>query len=116
MDITIPVELIIQTILTGVVGWTVKKVLDTLTDYQTESKNWRNEMDKKVDNLNDATQATTRTTILHYCEKYISRDGVTSEELASLMDMYEKYTVLNDHNGFIDGYIDRVQKLKIIEI
>ena len=116
MDITIPVELIVQTILTGAIGWAVKQVLDKLSEYQKESRAWRVEIDKKVDSLNDATQATTRTTILHYCEKYISRNGVTSEELASLMDMYQKYTALNDHNGFIDGYIDRVQKLNIIEI
>ncbi len=116
MQIEIPIEMIIQTILTGMIGWAVKTVLDQLKTYREESKEWRSDMDDKIDNINNATQATMRTTILHYCEKYITRGWVTSEELASLLDMHEKYTALNDHNGFINGYVDRVEKLEIHEI
>lgn len=116
MQVNVPIEMIIQTILTGVIGWLVKTMLDQLKQYKEESKAWRNQMDSKMDSMNDATQATMRTTILHYCEKYINRNWVTSEELSSLTDMHEKYTKLNDHNGFINGYIERVNKLEIREI
>ena len=105
-----------QTILTGIVGWTVKLVLDSLKTYTNESKVWRKNMDKKMDGIQDATQATMRTTILHYCEKYITREWITSEELASLLDMYNKYKVIKPDNGFIDAYIERVKQLKLCEV
>lgn len=116
MTVSIPLGLIFQTVLTGVVGWLVKLVLDTLKSYSDESKAWRKKMDDKVDGIGDATQATMRTTILHYCEKYITRDWITSEELSSLLDMHKKYTVINPKNGFIDAYVERVKQLQIREI
>lgn len=116
MTVSIPVGLVVQTVLTGVVGWLVKLVLDTLKNYSDESKAWRKKMDDKVDGIGDATQATMRTTILHYCEKYITRDWITSEELSSLLDMHKKYTVINPKNGFIDSYVERVKQLQIKEI
>lgn len=116
MMITLPTGLILQTILTGIVGWTVKLVLDSLKSYADESKVWRKSMDKKMDGIQDATQATMRTTILHYCEKYLTRDWITSEELDSLLDMYAKYKVIKPDNGFIDAYIERVKQLKIQEV
>jgi hypothetical protein len=116
MTVSIPVGLVVQTVLTGVVGWLVKLVLDTLKNYSDESKAWRKKMDDKVDGIGDATQATMRTTILHYCEKYITRDWITSEELSSLLDMHKKYTVINPKNGFIDAYVERVKQLEIHEI
>lgn len=116
MQVEISIEIIIQTIITGIVGWAVKSILDQLKTYREESKEWRSDMDAKIDDINDATQATMRTTILHYCEKYITRGWVTSEELASLLDMHEKYIALNDHNGFINSYVDRVDKLEVHEI
>ena len=116
MQVTIPVEMLIQTILTGAVGWAVKTILDTLRAYREESKVWRKQLDSKVDDISDATQATMRTTILHYCEKYLSRGWIIQEELDSLLDMHKKYTVLNPDNGFINGYIERVKQLEIREI
>lgn len=120
MTVSVPLEILIQTIittiLTGAVGWVVKAVLDQLKDYRQESKEWRTSLDDRIDTINNATQATMRTTILHYCEKYLTRGWVTSEELDSLLDMHEKYSALNDHNGFINSYIDRVQRLDIREI
>ena len=116
MNVTVPLGLIFQTILTGAVGWLVKLVLDSLKEYRDESKNWRTSMDKKVDGIGDATQATMRTTILHYCEKYITRGWITSEELASLIDMHGKYRVIKPDNGFIDAYVERVKQLEIHEI
>lgn len=116
MTVNIPVGLIFQTILTGAVGWAVKLLLDSLKSYRDESKEWRKSMDKKMDGIQDATQATMRTTILHYCEKYITRGWVTSEELDSLLDMHKKYTVINPDNGFINGYIERVRNLEPREI
>lgn len=116
MTINLPLGIIFQTALTGVVGWAVKLVLDSLKAYRDESKAWRKSMDKKMDGIQDATQATMRTTILHYCEKYLTRGWVTSEELDSLLDMHKKYTVINPNNGFINGYVQRVQELEIREI
>lgn len=116
MTVDLPVGLIFQTALTGIVGWAVKLVLDSLKAYRDESKAWRKSMDKKMDGIQDATQATMRTTILHYCEKYLTRGWVTSEELDSLTDMHKKYTVINPNNGFINGYMLRVQQLEIRDI
>lgn len=116
MQVNVPLELIFNTVLTGAVGWAVKMMLDQLKQYRKESKQWREALDTKVDAINDATQANMRTTILHYCEKYLSRGWVTAEERASLVDMHAKYVMLNPHNGFIDGYMDRVNHLPDKEI
>ena len=72
-------------------------------------------IDAKLDVLNEATQTTMRTTLLHYIEKYLTRGWVTPEERASLMDMHRKYAALNA-NGFIDGYMARVAELPDREI
>lgn len=72
-------------------------------------------IDAKLDVLNEATQTTMRTTLLHYIEKYLTRGWVTPEERASLMDMHRKYAALNA-NGFIDGYMRRVAELPDREI
>lgn len=116
MNVTIPVELIINTIVTGIIGWCVTAILNNLKAYRKESSVWRKQMDEKVDVINSATQATMRTTILHYCEKYLTRNWVTSEELASLNDMHQKYTKLVENNGFINGYMERVNRLEVKEI
>lgn len=116
MHVDIPLEMLIQTILTATIGWAVKVILDQLKAYREESKTWRMNMDDKLDDINDAVQANMRTNILHYCEKYLSRGWVTSEELSSLTDLHAKYTALNDNNGFINGYVDRVNSLSIREI
>lgn len=116
MTVTLPIGLIFQTALTGIVGWLVKLIMDSLKQYSDESKAWRANMDKKVDDISDATQATMRTTILHYCEKYLTRNWITSEELSSLLDMHKKYTAINPKNGFIDSYVERVKQLEIREV
>lgn len=83
---------------------------------------WRKDMvklmdsqDGKLDNLTDATQTTMRTTLLHYIEKYLTRGWLTTEERSSLNDMHEKYAALNA-NGFIDGYMRRIESLPDREI
>lgn len=116
MIVNVPLGLIFQTILTGAVGWAVKLVLDSLKVYRDESKKWRKNMDDKMDGITNATQATMRTTILHYCDKYITRGWVTSEELSSLLDMHAKYKIIKPDNGFIDAYVQRVNQLEIREI
>lgn len=72
-------------------------------------------IDAKLDALNNATQTTMRTEILHLVEKYLTRGWVTPEERASLFDMHRKYSALNA-NGFIDGYIERIKNLPDKEI
>ena len=107
--------LAITTAITGAVGWAIKTMLDMLRGYIAESTAWRGRMDKKMDDLTDATQTTMRTTLLHYCEKYMTRGWVTPEERASLLDMHAKYAALNA-NGFIDSYMERIGKLPDREI
>ena len=63
------IELIISTIITGVVGWVVKLTLDKLKEYQDESREWREQLDKKLDYLSDATKADMRVNIVYSCEK-----------------------------------------------
>lgn len=116
MEVKIPVDLLIQTIFTGVIGWIVKTTLDDVKRNHEEDKQWRKNLDCKVDNMNNALQANMRTNILHYCEKYLNRGWITSEELDSLTDLHSKYSMLNDHNGFINGYMERVKQLEIREI
>jgi len=73
------------------------------------------EQDKKLDALTDATQTTMRTSLLHYIEKYLTRGWLTPEERSSLNDMHSKYAALNA-NGFIDGYMRRIDELPDREI
>ena len=116
MSVDIPLELFINTALTAVVGWAIKLILDQIKNYTKESKEWHQEMTKTVGAISDASRANMRAIIIHYCEKYISRNGITSEERASIADLYEKYKALNPHNNFVDGYIDRVSRLPDIEV
>jgi hypothetical protein len=69
-----------------------------------------------MDDIKDASQATMRTSIIHYCEKYETRGWVTSEELSSLTDMHNKYARLNKDNGFINEMMERVRHLDIHKI
>ena len=73
------------------------------------------DIDAKLDALNDATQTTMRTEILHLVEKFLTRGWITPEERASLFDMHRKYSALNA-NGFIDSYIERINHLPDREI
>ena len=108
-----------DTIITGLISAAIlagiRMLTKALKDYSAESKAWRTSIDGKLDALNDATQTTMRTTILHYAEKYLERGWVTPEERASLFDMHHKYSSLNA-NGFIDGYMARVNQLPDKEI
>lgn len=108
-----------DTIITGLISaailWGVRMLTKALKDYSAESKAWRTSIDGKLDALNDATQTTMRTQLLHMSEKYLSRGWVTQEERAALCDMHDKYAALNA-NGFIDGYMARVNQLPDKEI
>lgn len=115
MSLNIPIEMLINTALTAAIGWAVKVLLDQLKAYRAESKQWRGELDEKVDAITDATQTTMRTQLLHYAEKYLTRGWVTPEERASLYDMHSKYSAL-EANGYIDGYMQRVADLPDREI
>lgn len=108
-----------DTIITGLVSagilWAVRTMSKGLRAYSTESKQWRTDMDEKVDAIRDATQTTMRTSLLHYIEKYQTRGWLTPEERASLYDMHEKYTAL-EANGYIDAYMRRIAALPDREI
>ena len=65
MQVAIPIEMIIQTILTGIVGWIVKASLDKLKEYQDESKQWRDQIDEKLDKISNATKADMRVNIVY---------------------------------------------------
>ncbi len=108
-----------DTIITGLISAAILAGIRALTkalkDYSAESKAWRTSMDVKMDAIADATQTTMRTQLLHMSEKYLTRGWVTPEERAALCDMHVKYSALNA-NGFIDGYMQRVQQLPDKEI
>ncbi len=108
-----------DTIVTGLISAAILAGVRAMTkafkDYSAESHAWRKRIDTKLDELNNATQTTMRTSILHYAEKYLDRGWVTPEERASLFDMHEKYSALNA-NGFINGYMQRVDQLPDREI
>lgn len=108
-------ELVIPTIVTGVVGWLVKALLDTMRGYISDSQAWRSKMDGKVDTIMGATQTTMRATLIHNYEKYAERGWLTPEERASWCDMHDKYSSMG-FNGLIDTYRRKLDELDDKEI
>ena len=108
-------ELVIPTIVTGVVGWLVKALLDTMRGYISDSQTWRSKMDGKVDTIMGATQTTMRATLIHNYEKYAERGWLTPEERASWCDMHDKYSAMG-FNGLIDTYRRKLDELDDKEI
>ena len=113
MGFDIPVELIINTIVTGIIGWVVKIALDRLKQYQDESKQWRDQLDAKLDHLSDATKADMRVNIVYSCEKCLTRGWITAEELSSILNLHDRYEDLVGHNHFVSSYIDRIEDLEV---
>lgn len=103
-------DIIIPTAITGVVGWLVKALLDTLRDYIDSSAQWRAKTDGKLDTIMGATQTTMRATLIHNYEKYQERGWLTPEERASWCDMHDKYAAMG-FNGLIDTYRDKLNQL-----
>ena len=108
-----------DTIVTGLISAAILAGIRALTkalkDYSAESHAWRSSLDTKLDAITDATQTTMRTQLLHMSEKYLTRGWVTPEERAALCDMHAKYAALHA-NGYIDGYMQRVNQLPDKEI
>jgi len=113
MEFEIPIEIIINTVITGIIGWVVKSVLDKLKDYQEESKQWRDQLDAKLDHLSDATKADMRVNIVYSCEKCLKRGWITAEELSSILNLHDRYNDLVGHNHFVSSYIDRIEELDV---
>lgn len=113
MDFNIPIEIIINTIITGIVGYLVKMALDKVKEYQEESTEWRNKLDEKLDRLSDATKADMRVNIVYSCEKCLKRGWITAEELSSILNLHERYDDLVGHNHFVSSYIDRISELEV---
>ena len=113
MGLDIPIELLINTVITGVIGWVVKLTLDKLNQYQEESKEWRNQLDAKLDYLSDATKADMRVNIVYSCEKCLKRGWITAEELSSILNLHDRYNDLVGHNHFVSSYIDRIETLEV---
>lgn len=109
------ITLAITTLVTASVGWAVKALLDQLRSYTTESKAWRNRIEKKMDTMMGATQTTMRATLIHNYEKYAERGWLTPEERASWCDMHEKYSDMG-FNGLIDTYREKLDSLPDREI
>lgn len=107
--------LAVTTTITGVVGWGVKLLLDSLRGYIADSTKWRAKMDKKMDTLMGATQTTMRATLIHNFEKYSERGWLTPEERASWYDMHDKYSSMG-FNGLIDSYRAKLDSLPDKEI
>jgi len=102
--------LAVTTCVTGCVGWLVKALLDMLRGYIESSKQWRAQMDGKVDTIMGATQTTMRATLIHNYEKYADRGWLTPEERASWCDMHDKYSAMG-FNGLIDTYREKLNVL-----
>ena len=113
MEFDIPIELMINTVVTGIIGWVVKVILDRLKEYQNESKLWRDQLDKKLDNLSDATKADMRVNIVYSCEKCLQRGWITAEELSSILNLHDRYEDLVGHNHFVSTYIERIETLDV---
>ena len=113
MEFDIPIELIINTIITGIIGWVVKLALDKMKQYQDESKQWRDQLDAKIDYLSDATKADMRVNIVYSCEKCLTRGWITAEELSSILNLHDRYNDLVGHNHFVSSYIDRIELLEV---
>ena len=107
--------LAVTTCVTGCVGWLVKALLDMLKSYIDSSKQWRAQMDGKVDTIMGATQTTMRATLIHNYEKYADRGWLTPEERASWCDMHDKYSAMG-FNGLIDTYREKLDQLPDREI
>lgn len=71
-------SLVIPTIVTGIVGWLVKTLLDAMRGYVSESREWRTKISDDVKSIKDATQTNMRTNLCHLYEKYMTR-GVAHE-------------------------------------
>ena len=108
-------SLVIPTIVTGIVGWLVKTLLDMLRGYIESSQQWRSKTDKKLDTIMGATQTTMRATLIHNYEKYQERGWLTPEERASWCDMHDKYASMG-FNGLIDTYRAKLDDLPDREI
>jgi hypothetical protein len=113
LEFEIPIELILNTIVTGIVGWIVKIALDRIKEYREESKEWRDKLDEKLDRLSDATKADMRVNIVYSCEKCLKRGWITAEELSSILNLHERYDDLVGHNHFVSSYIDRINDLDV---
>ena len=113
MEFDIPIELMINTVVTGIIGWVVKIILDRLKQYQDESKQWRDQLDEKLDHLSDATKADMRVNIVYSCEKCLKRGWITAEELSSILNLHDRYEDLVGHNHFVSSYIDRIELLEV---
>lgn len=98
------------TCVTGVVGYLVKAVLDSLKQYMADSAKWRHGLDGKIDLLTQATQSTMRADLAHTYEKYVTRGWITPEERSAWVDMHNKYSALGA-NGLIDSYREKVLTL-----
>lgn len=108
-------ELAITTLITGVVGWMVKAILDALRGYISDSMEWHAKLDSKMDTLMGATQTTMRATLIHNYEKYAERGWVTPEERAAWCDMHDKYSTMG-FNGLINTYRTKLNDLPDREI
>lgn len=108
-------ELAITTLVTGIVGWMVKAILDALRGYISDSMAWRAKLDGKMDTLMGATQTTMRATLIHNYEKYAERGWVTPEERAAWCDMHDKYSMMG-FNGLINTYRTKLNDLPDREI
>lgn len=117
-----PLDLILPTAVTTVVGILVKSLFDMLRKYIDASTDWRKNVDVKLDTqaaktntLMDATQTTMRAQLIHNAEKYFERDWITPEERASWCDMHDRYSALGA-NGLIETYRHKIDALPDREI
>lgn len=105
-------SLVIPTIVTGIVGWLVKTLLDMLRGYIEDSHKWRAQMDGKIAVINESLVCVMRGDLIHKAHRYVDDRGyATIEEKESWHEEWEQYQAVCPRNGFIDALAEQVMAL-----
>ena len=101
--------LIASTVVTGIVGYFVKLLLDMLRDYIESSKKWRKEMDACIMSVLEAQCTQMRSDITHKVHRYMDDLGAAStEEKQSLRSEYELYCVICAKYGIQNHFVEQL--------
>lgn len=105
-------SLVIPTIVTGIVGWLVKTLLDMLRGYISDSHEWRAKMDGKIEIINESLVCVMRGDLIHKAHRYVDDRGyATIEEKDSWHEEWVQYQAVCPKNGFIDALAEQVMSL-----
>lgn len=105
-------ELALPAIVTGVIGWMVKNLLDAIRDYSADSHRWRADISKRIDVINGSLVCVMRGDLIHKAHRYVDDKGYASiEEKESWHEEWVQYQSICPRNGFIDALAEQVMAL-----